>query len=47
MDWDKANFQKISQRKGETKRWETRNKAAAKESKRKGSNRQPAKKKKR
>jgi hypothetical protein len=47
MDWDKANFQKISQRKAEAKRWETQDKAASKQAKRKGSKHQPPKKKKR
>jgi len=47
MDWNKANFQKINQRKAESRRWEKRDETDPKKSARKGSHTQPSKKKKR
>ena len=47
MDWDKANFQKINQRKAEAKRWEKRDEEGAKKTARKGSHRPAPKSKKR
>lgn len=47
MDWDKANFQKINQRRAESKRWEKRDAEAPKRGSTKASNRQPSKKQKR
>ncbi|MFO8027244.1 MAG: hypothetical protein R6U56_06250 [Opitutales bacterium] len=47
MDWDKANFQKINQRRAEAKRWEKRDAETSKGGATKAGNRQPSKKKKR
>ncbi|MFU8848845.1 MAG: hypothetical protein ACNA77_09040 [Opitutales bacterium] len=47
MDWDKANFQKINQRRAESKRWEQRDAEATKRGSTKANNRPPSKKKKR
>jgi hypothetical protein len=47
MDWDKANFQKINQRKAESKRWEKRDEVEPKKFARKGSKHHPSKRKKR
>jgi len=47
MDWDKANFQKINQRKAEARRWKKREGDGAEKSPRKGSHRPAPKRKKR
>lgn len=47
MDWDKANFQKINQRRAEFKRWTKREESKTKKTPQKGSNHPPTNRKKR